>query len=466
MSRRSTESTPVSRTRETNEPRARQRATIRPVLWRVHFLGGVLAAPILFAMAITGILYAWNPQLEHMLHRQALSATAEGPARPLDEQISSARETRPELRLSSVTPAAPAAPAGEETTAVTLAPETAEQNRFEKPKGTVTVYVDPSSAEVTGSITESNRPDEWLRNLHSNFRIGKFAEPISELAASWLLVSIITGLVLWWPRDNRALARNFLFRKPGRPRWRSLHGLVGVTAAAGLVLLIVTGLTWTTYAGSWVDVARSQFDSDSPEVSTVLHPNTGTEEAGGATVDESATAEVTTAGADRAATAAREAGLNGVVVFEPPDSPGHAWKVEEDDSRWPVNPTALAVNGDTGEIVDRVEWAEYPPLAKATSLGIDFHQAQLFGLATRLLLTALAVALLVLIIAGYRVWLLRRPSGSLGAPPRLGSVVRNAPLPILLGFALLMVLLPLLGITLLGYLALERAVHAIRTSGK
>ncbi|SDK81911.1 Uncharacterized iron-regulated membrane protein [Actinopolyspora mzabensis] len=465
MSRRSSEYTPVSRPRKTNERIPRARAAIRPVLWRVHFLGGLLVAPIVFAMAITGILYAWNPQLEHVLHRQALSATAEGPARPLSEQISSARETRPELRLSSVTPATPDVPRGEETTAVTLVPETTGQNRFEQPKGAVTVYIDPASAEITGSITESNRPDEWLRNLHSNFRIGKFAEPISELAASWLLVSILTGLVLWWPRDKRALTRNFLFRKPGRPRWRSLHGLVGATAAAGLVLLIVTGLTWTTYAGSWVDVARTQFDSDSPEVATVLHPTTGSEQVG-STGDEPGTAEVTTAGIDRVATTAREAGLNGIMVLEPPDSPGHAWKAEEDDNRWPVNPTALAVDGDTGEIVDRVEWAEYPPLAKATSLGIDFHQAQLFGLTTQLLLTALAVALLVLIIAGYRVWLLRRPPGSLGAPPRLGPVVRDAPLPILLGFVLLMVLLPVLGITLLGYLAIERAMHSLRTGGK
>ncbi|MGJ7908415.1 PepSY-associated TM helix domain-containing protein [Actinopolyspora sp. H202] len=465
MSRRSSEYTSVSRIPKTNERSPRQRAAIRPVLWRVHFLGGILAAPIVFAMAITGILYAWNPQLEHVLHRQALSAIAEGPARPLSEQISSARETRPELRLSSVTPAAPDAPSGEETTAVTLVPETAAQNRFEKPKGAVTVYVDPASAEVTGSITESNRPDEWLRNLHSNFRIGKFAEPISELAASWLLVSVLTGLVLWWPRDRRSLARNFLFRKPGRPRWRSLHGVVGATAAVGLVLLIVTGLTWTTYAGSWVDVARSQFDSDSPEVSTVLHPDTGSEQAG-STGNDPDTAEVSTAGVERVAAATREAGLHGVVVFEPPDSPGHAWKAEEDDSRWPVNPTALAVNGDTGEIVDRVEWADYPPLAKATSVGIDFHQAQLFGLTTQLLLTAIAVASLVLIIAGYRVWLLRRPAGSLGAPPRLGPVVRNAPWSILLGFGLLTVLLPVLGITLLGYLAIERAMYSIRTGGK
>ncbi|KGI82047.1 hypothetical protein IL38_06850 [Actinopolyspora erythraea] len=433
------------------------------MLWRVHFLGGLLAAPLVFAMAITGILYAWNPQLEYLLHRKALTAVAEGPDRPLSEQVASARQTRPELRLSSVTPAAPDAPRGEATTAVTLVPVAAGSNRFEKPNGAVTVYVDPASAEVTGSVLEANRPDEWLRNLHSNFRIGKFAEPISELAASWLLVSVLTGLVLWWPRGNRALGRNFRFRIPGRSRWRSLHGLVGVAASAGLVLFIVTGLTWTTYAGSWVDLARGQFDSDSPEVSTVLDRTggPGSEDSALSGADSTDTAG-TPPGIDRVAAAARESELTGIVVLEPPKEPGRAWTAEEDDSSWPVEQSAVAVDGTTGDVVDRVDWEDYPLLAKATSLGIDFHQAELFGLATQLLLTALAVALLVLIVAGYRVWLLRRPSGSLGAPPRVGSLLREAPVSVLLGFALLMVLLPVLAITLLGYLAVERVVRSAR----
>ncbi len=37
-----------------------RRAALRPLLWRLHFLGGFLAAPVVLSLAITGILFSWT----------------------------------------------------------------------------------------------------------------------------------------------------------------------------------------------------------------------------------------------------------------------------------------------------------------------------------------------------------------------------------------------------------------------
>ncbi|WP_438388605.1 PepSY-associated TM helix domain-containing protein [Actinopolyspora saharensis] len=438
------------------------RAALRPLLWRLHFLGGVLAAPIVLSLAITGILFAWNPQIEQALHGKALTAVADGPPRPLSQQVAAATATHPDWSVTTVTPAAPRAPGGEQTTAVTLSPPETEPDRFGQPRGVTTVYVDPASAKVTGSIVENDRPEEWLRNLHSSWQLGTIATPLTELAASWVLVSLLTGLYLWWPRDRRALRRAFRFRRPGRARWRSLHGTLGAVGSVGLALLVVTGLTWTEYAGSWVDLAKSQFRSDAPAVSTQLTtaPATGGEPAGRSEVHEATSDPL--ARIDRVAATAEEAGLHGVVELEPPQRPGQAWTASVDDNRWPVTATSLAIDPGSGEVTDRVGWDDYPLLAKATTLGIDFHQAQLFGTVNRIGLTLLATALIVLVLAGYRTWWLRRSSGGLGVPPRMGPLLRTTPLPLLLGFGLLMVTLPVLGASFLVYLLLERLVRALR----
>lgn len=433
--------------------RTRTASAVRPVLWRLHMLGGLLAAPLLLVLAATGILYAWNPQIEHLLHREALSAVSQGPARPLSEQVTAVRAAHPDQRLISVVPAAPHAAGGEETTAVELAPRNPESNRFEKPRGAFTVYVDPASAEVTGRIIESERPDEWLRNLHSNLRLGKWAEPISELAASWLLVSILTGVVLWWPRDRASAKRLLRFRTSGRARRRTVHALVGATTSIGLVLLVLTGLTWSTYAGAWIDLGRSWLDSPTPTVSARLTgPTEHAEgESGAGAVDRSAAASI-----DRVVASARGAGLDGTLIVEPPDRTDQAWTVGHDDNRWPVEPTEVAVHPETGRIIDRVDWNDYPWHAKATTLGIDFHQAQLFGTANRILLTGLAVALMALVFTGYRMWWTRRPEGGPGALPSLTGLVRQSPVTVLVALGALMVLLPVLGVFLLLQLALER----------
>lgn len=435
---------------------------LRPLLWRLHFLGGFLAAPVVLSLAVTGILFAWNPQIQTALHRDALTATAPGPDRPLSELVAAARETHPGWVVATVVPAAEGA---EQTTAVTLSPPGATGAEFGPAPGAVTAYVDPASARVTGEITEEQRPGEWLRSLHSSWRLGPIAEPVTELAASWVLVSLLTGMYLWWPRTRRGLQRALRPRlhRPGRGRWRWMHSSIGMVLLVPLLALIGSGLSWTTYAGAWIDLTRAQLDSATPAVSTSVastggaavqehHAGHGT--GGGAAVDVAA-------GIDRVAAAATRAGLAGPVAITPA-SDGEAWTVARQDSRWPVELTTVAVDPTTGAIVDRVSWMDYPLLAKATTLGIAFHEATLFGLANQIGLTALAIGLIVLIVAGYRMWWLRRPAGGLGAPPRLGPLLRRAPITLLIGFVLLLILLPTLGVALLLFLTLEYVVGAVR----
>lgn len=444
-----------------------RRAGLRPLVWRLHFLSGFLAAPIVLSLAVTGILFAWHPQIEAALHHETLTAVAEGPARPLGEQVEAARRVHPGWSVEAVTPAAPKA-GGEQTTAVTLSPPVTDSPEFGLASGASSVYVDPASATVTGEITEANRPSEWLRNLHSSWRLGPVAEPLTELAASWVLVSLLSGLVLWWPRNRRLLARAFRFRRPGRPRWRSLHTTLGVGISVALLVIIGSGLSWTNFAGAWIDVARAQLGSTTPEVSTALTAGTAAVGTGhgqhhGSDGAARPVPADLTAGIDRVQASATAAGMTGVLEFEPPAAAGQAWTVSTVDNRWPIDATSVAVDPATGAVTDRVGWADYPLLAKATTLGITFHQAEMFGLNNQIALTAMAIALIVVIIAGYRMWWLRRPAGGLGIPPRVGPLLRTVPVPLLLGFVILMVLLPTLGVSFLIYLAVERMTRAMRT---
>jgi uncharacterized iron-regulated membrane protein len=168
---------------------------LRPVLWRLHFFTGFLAAPVVVWLCLSGILFAWNPQIESAIYDKALTATS-GEPRPVSEQVAAARRAYPGYEVVQVGPAA----APGETSGVLLKPPGAQAVGFAPAPGAFTVYVDPASATVTGRIFESRRPGEWLRNLHSNFRLGTWAGTVTELAASLALVSLATGLYLWWGR--------------------------------------------------------------------------------------------------------------------------------------------------------------------------------------------------------------------------------------------------------------------------
>lgn len=209
-----------------------------------------------------------------------------------------------------------------------------------------------------------------------------------------------------------------------------------------------TGLTWTNHAGARLDTARSVLQAETPKVATQL-------------TDPPAPSSAERLSIDGATAASRTAGLSGPLQLTPPAESGTAWTVKTEHRQWPVERTSVAIDPATGQVTDGVEWADYPLLAKATVLGILFHQAELFGLANQIALTMLALGLVVLMVVGYVMWWQRRPAGAFGAPPRVGPLLRTVPIPLLGGFALLMVALPTLGVSFLAYLLIEQIVRAM-----
>jgi uncharacterized iron-regulated membrane protein len=285
-----------------------------------------------------------------------------------------------------------------------------------------------------------------------------------------VIVALLTGLYLWWPRSRRAFGRALRprlrgLRDGGRRPWRNLHSTLGVLTFVVLATIVVTGLTWTEYAGRWVDVAKDAFAVEAPFLTTELSGSaagTGGDHAEHGEGDAGSAAAADVARLDGVAASAEDAGLTRPFTVTPAAESGQAWTVQEIDSRFPIDETQVALDPSSGEVADRLEFADQPLLDQATTIGIGFHEGTLFGLFNQVVLTVLALALIVLLVAGYMTWWRRRPAGAFGAPPKMGSLLRTVPVPVLVGFVLLMVLLPTLGVAFVAYLALERVVRLVR----
>jgi uncharacterized iron-regulated membrane protein len=437
----------------TPSPRVTGWAALRPLVLRLHFYAGVLVAPFLLVAAVTGLLYAASWQLEEIVHRDELNAPVGRAAVPISQQVAAAQAAQPQGTVTSVrTPAEP----GRTTSVLMDVPGLPESTKL-------AVFVDPYTAEVRGVLESYGSSGAlpvraWISQLHRNLHLGEPGRLYSELAASWLGVVALGGLVLWVTRRRRSgqKARRLLAPERGATGLRrslSWHGSVGVWAVTGLLFLSATGLTWSKYAGDNVDQLRSALDWTTPALSSggggdhSAHGNSGHEGHG-----------PSDAGVDRVTQAATGAGLSGPVEIVLPAEPGGSYVVKEIDNVVPQRLDQVAVDPATAKVTEELRFADFPLAAKLTRWGIDGHMGRLFGLANQLLLIAIAAGLVFLIVYGYRMWWQRRPTRGFAQPYRRGAA-RRAHWAVLVPPAVAAVaagvFMPLLGLSLAAFLVID-----------
>uniref|UniRef100_UPI001CD846A6 PepSY domain-containing protein n=1 Tax=Novosphingobium huizhouense TaxID=2866625 RepID=UPI001CD846A6 len=65
--------------------------------------------------------------------------------------------------------------------------------------GMCDVFVSPQG-RVLGALSSETRIAEIAHRIHGQLLLGRQGSWLVELAASWAIVLIASGLYLWWPR--------------------------------------------------------------------------------------------------------------------------------------------------------------------------------------------------------------------------------------------------------------------------
>ncbi|NGM87195.1 PepSY domain-containing protein [Parapusillimonas sp. SGNA-6] len=434
-----------------------------PLIMRLHFFLGVAVGPFLLVAALSGIVYALTPQIEEALYRHELHAPVQGAALPLARQIEAARTVVGQD--ASVMAVRPAPKPGDTTRVMFRGPDMG-------PSESRAIFVDPTTAEIRGDLgvygTSGVLPvRSWLDQFHRGLKLGDIGRLYSELAASWLWIIALGGVVLW------ARARRRRASAASRKSLRHWHGALGLWVLVGLLFFSATGLTWSQWAGGNISVLRARYGWGTPTVATTLpgaaHDAVLSEHAhhhGAAAAPGSVVDPVLF---DAVLQVARAAGIDaGKIEIRPPAAPGKAWTVTEIDRSWPTQVDAVSIDPRNMAVLDRTRFDEFPLAAKLTRWGIDAHMGSLFGLANQLVLVAFASGLVVMVVLGYAMWWRRRPtrSAALSSLSRVGHALRRAPpaslLCLIVAVGLVGWFLPVMGGSLILFVLVDVGMHAWR----
>lgn len=369
----------------------------------LHIYVGVLVAPFIFIAALTGTLYGLTPQIEKTLYENYLVAKHQSHQVPylLSEQVQRAQKFVPSsAHIIAVRPAKDA-----NTTTRVLYMD------MNNPSQTTAIFINPYNLTMQGKLsvygTSGILPMRtFLDHLHRDLLLGQYGRIYSELAASWLGIFAITGLIQWLRIKRKNVGEHI------RRRSIHWHSLIGICVLPMLLFFSVTGLTWSNWAGGNIAKFRHWINSDTPSLNTQLgthqgvQPDEHAEHRMGMMMHHNSEMKLKNlTDFDEILNIARASGLNAPALqIKPSYDEKRAWVIEELQHQWPIKIDALAVDIKQQKIIDRIYFKDFPLSAKLTRWGVDLHIGVLFGWINQLFLVLAGLALLMIIFFAYRAW--------------------------------------------------------------
>jgi uncharacterized iron-regulated membrane protein len=409
----------------TESPSAATHSRLYRAIWRWHFYSGLFVAPFLIMLAITGMLMIWFTTIAPEFGERMV-LTKKSTTLSISKQADAVQSKYPVAKIGQYI-----APYTDENPAIF---------RMDTPEGNRMLAVDPYTGTVVNDRLQDGTWNSFVTNIHGKLLIGGnggFGDLLIEVAASLGVVSLVTGLYLWWPRNVgflRLLTPQLALK--GRAFWKSLHGSIGLWISAVLIFFLVSGLSWTTVWGGKMVQAWSTFPAekwDNVPTSTVDH----------ASMNHGALKEVpwaleqtlmpisgSTAGIvglpkdvpvvlETVVALGRAKGLVGRFQVNVPADEKAVWTISQDsqsyDSNTPTADRTIHVDQYTGKILAEVGFSDYSIGGKAMAVGIALHEGQL-GWWNVALNSLFCMLVMVVAASGVVMWWVRRPTGQLAAP--------------------------------------------------
>ncbi|KAB1076280.1 PepSY-associated TM helix domain-containing protein [Methylobacterium planeticum] len=260
---------------------------------------------------------------------------------------------------------------------------------------TWTTMVDPSDGQVLGRRDTGTAFAHLVYRLHFTLLLRDWwGKEVVGVIGIGLILSALSGLVLWWPRPGRFWRSVTLRRGVSRQRfWIDLHAGAGFWACIVLILVAVTGVghIFPGLVRPVVGLLSPMTALPSPSVPASDAPQLA--------------ADAILAAVRAACPEARVTRLN------PPTGNRNTWRVfvapaggdpafRSDGVVW-LDPW-------TGRIVEDRSWGAISNGNRYQTLQIWLHNGSLAGLPGRLVVFAAGFVPLLLLVSGFAVWRSRR----------------------------------------------------------
>lgn len=384
--------------------------TIKAILLQVHSIAGLVLALLVSLIALTGAIMGFEDEIVDHLNAGIMQVTPRAaPALMPDALVARLKAAQDLGKVAAVT--------------LSSDPSAAVHVRFardEQGGRPASLYVDPYDAHVLGAP----RGEEFfatVRRLHRWLLIPGDAKgwgrPITGAVALGLIVMLVSGLVLRWPRRAGSVK---MWLKPnlglsGRGLHRSLHAVIGTWVLPVYLAMTLTGLwfsfEWYKDGAAWllsrphVTAAKMATKSPRPDGRVALAAPIGFDQAWTTFQRE-------------------EGGRFSRALLTLPAGPGTVMRVRSwgKDMTLEATRDEFRIDAVTGQPVSAERYADKTFGEKIIAAIYDIHRGAILGWPGKLVFMMAAILMPLFSVTGVLLYLSRRKLRRPAQPP-LGRLV-------------------------------------------
>ncbi|WJS96979.1 PepSY domain-containing protein [Flavobacterium johnsoniae] len=224
--------------------------TFKKLILKIHLWLGLSSGIIVVILGITGCLYAFEEELRPIIHNHYYVDQVKDKKLPISHLIEIAKETNKKIHPKQTFSGCKTFNDDKRTIETWFYEEIDKDaiwywNQYH----TTYVYVDP----YTGSIKKIEDYNfeffVFVRMLHQTLCLNsEIGDPIVGTATIIFIISLITGLILWWPKNKSAAKQRFWFQWKNTTKWKrknyDLHNIMGFYMMIFALIIALTGLVW------------------------------------------------------------------------------------------------------------------------------------------------------------------------------------------------------------------------------
>jgi len=217
---------------------------------KIHLWLGLSSGIIVIILGITGCLYVFEEELRPVIHEYYYVDQVQIKKLPVSQLLEIAKKANKKANPNQELSGCRILNDDARTVVVWFFEELDKDaiwywNRYQN----TYLYLDPYNGNILKFEEYNFEFFVFVRMLHQTLCFtGEIGNPIVGTATILFIISLITGLILWWPKNKSAAKQRFWFRWKSTTKWKrknyDLHNILGYYTMFFSLIIALTGLVW------------------------------------------------------------------------------------------------------------------------------------------------------------------------------------------------------------------------------